>query len=53
MTAEIVTLLELKVAMVYLLETNPDGDHFAQRVVAYIANTLIRASAPSSLDTAT
>ena len=48
MTAEIVTLLELKVAMVYLLETNPDGDHFAQHVVAYIANTLLRASVPSS-----
>ena len=46
-TAEIVTLQELNVVMVYLLKTNPDGDHFAQRVVAYIANTLPRASAPS------
>ena len=53
MTAEIVTLQELNVVMVCLLETNQDGDHFAQRVVAYIANTLLRASAPSSLDTAT
>ena len=38
-TAEIVTLQELNVVMVYLLETNPDGDHFALRVVPYITNT--------------
>ena len=40
MTAEIGMLKELNAVLVYLCETNPDGDHFARYVVAYITSTI-------------
>ena len=39
-TAEIGMLKELNAVLVYLRETNPDGDHFARYVVAYITSTI-------------
>ena len=41
MTMEIVVLQELNVVLVCPHETNPDGNHVAQQVVARITNIIL------------